>query len=70
MPLKEEVKEKEKLTQDSDAVVESYYDDISIAGQDAPIDHVACPLHVGSSMDVDHHGLGTSISYVCKSGHH
>lgn len=58
------------LTKDSDAVVESDNDDISVAGQDAPIDHVARPLHVGSSMDVDHHRLGPSISYVCKSGHH
>lgn len=77
MSLKEEVKwekkgkRKEKmLTEDSDAVVESDNDDISVAGQDAPIDHVARPLHVGSSVDVDHHRLGPGVSYVCKSGHH
>lgn len=58
------------LTEDSNAIVESDNDDISVAGQHAPIDHVACPLHVGPSMDVDHHGLGPSVSYVCKSGHH
>lgn len=58
------------LTEDSDAVVESDNNDISVAGQDASIDHVARPLHVGSSVDVDHHRLGPSISYVCKSGHH
>lgn len=61
---------KKMLTEDSDAVVESDNDDISVAGQDAPIDHVARPLHVGSSVDVDHHRLGPSVSYVCKSGHH
>lgn len=75
MPLTKKVGEKEtrkneRLTEDSDAIVESDNDDISVAGQDAPINHVAGPLHVGSSMDVDHHGLGTGVSYVCKSGHH
>ncbi len=75
MSLKEEVKKKEKreekmLTKDADSVVESDNDDISVAGQDAPIDHVARPLHVGSSVDVHHHRLGPSVSYVCKSGHH
>lgn len=58
------------LTEDSDAVVESDNDDISVAGQDAAIDHVARPLHVGSPVDVDHHRLGPGVSYVCKSGHH
>ena len=58
------------LTEDSDAVVERDNNDIPVAGQDTPIDHVARPLHVGSSVDVDHHGLGTGVSYVCKSGHH
>lgn len=73
MSLKEEVevKRQEKmLTEDTDAVVESDNDDISVAGQDAPVDHVARPLHVGPSVDVDHHRLGPGVSYVCKSGHH
>lgn len=67
---KKKKREEEMLTEDSDAVVESDNDDISVAGQDASIDHVACPLHVGPSVDVNHHRLGPSISYVCKSGHH
>lgn len=58
------------LTKDSNAIVESDNDDVPIAGQDASVNHVARPLHVGPSMDVDHHRLGTGVSYVCKSGHH
>lgn len=58
------------LTEDADAVVESDNDDVSVAGQDAAIDHVARALHVGPSVDVDHHRLGPGVSYVCKSGHH
>lgn len=74
MPLKDKVKqkktEKSVLTEDADSIVEGDNDDVSIAGQDAPINHVTRPLHIGPSMDVDHHRLGPSISYVCKSGHH
>lgn len=72
--MKEEVEgvknRKWMLTEKADTVVESDNDDISVASQDTPIDHVARPLHVGSSVDVDHHRLGPSVSYVCKSVHH
>lgn len=58
------------LTEDADTVVEGDDDDISVAGQDASVDHVARALHVGSSVDVNHDRLGPRVSYVCKSGHH
>lgn len=45
------------LTQNSKPVVDCDDDDVPIAGQDATIDHVACSLHVGTTMDVDHDWL-------------
>lgn len=60
-------KKKRMLTEDADSIVESDNDDVSIAGQDAPVDHVSRPFHVGPSVDVDHHRLGPGISDVCKS---
>lgn len=61
--------QQKRLTQDADAEVERDDDDIAVAGQDAAVDHVPCALHVGASVNVDHHRFGAGVSYVCKSGH-
>lgn len=58
-----------RLTQDADPVVQRDDDDIAVAGQNAAVDHVPCALHVRAAVYVDHHGFGTGVSDVCKSGH-
>lgn len=43
-----------RLTQHSQSVVKGNHNDVSIAGQDAAIDHVPCAFHVRSAVNVYH----------------
>lgn len=49
------------LTKNPQAVVNGYDDNIPVASQDAPVDHVARTLHVRSAVDVHHHRLLTVL---------
>lgn len=55
------------LTQNPQPVVDGDDDDVPVAGQDAAVDHVARPLHVGAPVDVDHDRLQTVLIVdVCR----
>lgn len=45
------------LTQNSEAVVYRNDDNVSVAGEDAAVNHVAGSFHVGSAVDVNHDRL-------------
>lgn len=57
------------LTQNPQPVVDGDDDDVAVAGQDAAVDHVARPLHVGAPVDVDHDRL-QSVFIVDVCGEH
>lgn len=48
------------LTEDAQAVVDSYDNHIPIAGQDTAVKHIPSSFHVGAPVDENHHRLGAS----------
>ncbi|KAF3841226.1 hypothetical protein F7725_007088 [Dissostichus mawsoni] len=55
--------------------VERDHDNVPITGQHAAVHHVPGALHIGASMDVDHHRSSFRVPYICKVigepyGHH
>lgn len=49
------------LTENPQAVVDGDDDDVAVAGQDAPVNHVPCSFHVGAAVNVHHHWLLTVL---------
>lgn len=57
----------ERLTQHSQPIIQGHHNDISIAGQNAAVNHIPCSFHVGPTMDVHHHrSQPILIMDVCK----
>lgn len=57
----------EWLTQHSQPIIQGHHDDISIAGQNAAVNHIPCSFHVGPTMDVHHNrSQPILIMDVCK----
>lgn len=56
-----------KLTEHTEPIVHGDHDDISIGCKDAAIKHVPWALHVGASVDEEHHRLLAAIPNICTN---
>ncbi len=54
-----------RLTEHTEPIVHGDHNDISVGSKDAAIEHVSWALHVGASVDEQHHRLLTPIPNIC-----
>lgn len=59
--------ESAQLTEHAEAIVHGDHNDVSIGCKDTAIKHVSWALHVGASMDEQHHRLLAAITNICTA---
>lgn len=55
----------DRLTEHAQTVVHGDHDDVAVGCEDAGVEHVSRPLHVGAAMDEQHHRLLPTVTDIC-----
>lgn len=58
---------KERLTENAESVVHGHHNHVAVGGQDAGVKHISGALHVGPSVDEQHHRLLPAVTNICRN---
>ena len=56
------------LTEHAQTVVHGNHDDVAVGREDAGVEHVPRALHVGASVDKQHHRLLPAVTDIWRGG--